>query len=276
MADGAVLATIEKTLHETPNDPVALDRLATIEERRGNLDQAAKTYETALKHNPQNARLMLRLAELYSDRLRDPAKALTLAKEAHSLAPQDARISYTLGRLAFRMGDYGWAANLIEEGVRSFPDDLNVRYDFAWACYSVGRISESQAAMQAISRALPPFSKADEVKRFLLLSAVTTPAQAEKLTPEIQKSLTADKDYVPALMAFALVQEQHANFKEAAKLYERVLARYPLFYPATRNLAILCAERLGEEDRAYGLAGKAREAFPEDVALARTLGLLAY
>jgi len=275
--NAAVMTEIEKRLRETPGDPIALIRLAAIQERDGALDQAAKTYETALKRNPQNARLMLRLAEFYSDRMHNPVKGLALAKEAHSLAPQDARVSFLLGHLVFQSGDYQWAVNLLGESVRKFPNDLEVLYDYAWACYSVGRISEAQTSMQSVTRAATPSPKIEEAKRFIALSvAAASPAEAVRMASEIQKVLTADPNYLPALMASALIQEQRGSFKDAAALYERILMRYPLFVPATRNLALLCAERLGDEGRAYTLASKARESFPEDALLARTLGIVVY
>src|SRR5207249_3732734 len=88
--------------------------------------------------------------------------------------------------------------------------------------------------------------------------------------------LNADPSYVPALMVSALVQEQRGNYIEAQKLYGKVLARYPYFAPATRQLALLYAEHLGDDQKAYELAVKAREVFPEDPELAKTLGILAF
>lgn len=76
-----------------PNDPVALSRLAAIQERDGAVEKAVKNYESALKLNPRNAQLMLKLAQLYSGRLNDPQKALGLAEGAHKLAPDDPSIS---------------------------------------------------------------------------------------------------------------------------------------------------------------------------------------
>ena len=59
-------------------------------------------------------------------------------------------------------------------------------------------------------------------------------------------------------------------------MYERILARFPLFAPATKRLASLYADRLGDNQKAYELATKARQALPQDRDVAKTLGKLVY
>jgi exosortase/archaeosortase family protein len=275
-ANAAQVAELRKRLSESPEDPIAAMRLAGILERDGAFDQAAAVYQAALKRNPRNGSGMARLAELYANHLNDSRKALELAKEAHSLAPQDPRISHLLGRLIFEAGDAKWAASLLEESARKLPNDPAVLYDLAWAYYGLGRVAEAKAAMQTPARA-PAFPNASEANRFLAMtSASTNLAQTPQAIASLQKALAADPAYVPALFLSALLNERQAKYQEAAELYDRVLARYPLFAPATRNLALLCAEHLGDDRRAYTLATQARESFPEDARLARTLGILAY
>jgi tetratricopeptide (TPR) repeat protein len=99
---------------------------------------------------------------------------------------------------------------------------------------------------------------------------------AEQAAAQAQQVLSADPNYVPALLVSAIIQEQHRNYKEAGQLYDRILARFPLFAPAARSLAILCCEQLGDDQKAYAQAVKAREAFPQDTDLAKMLGVLAY
>jgi tetratricopeptide (TPR) repeat protein len=270
------VAELRKRLSENPNDPIAASRLAAILERDGAFDQAAGIYEAALKGNPRNVSGVSRLAELYANHLNDPRKALELAKSAHNRAPEDPRISHLLGRLAYQAGDHKWAASLLEESARKLPKEPAVLYDLAWADYSLGRVTEAEAAMQTPALAAT-FPGAAEAKRFLAMVAAsrnpTPPAQA---IAELQKTLAADPAYVPALFLSALASEQLSNYKEAAGSYDRILARYPLFAPAARNLALLCAEHLGQDGKAYTLATQARESFPEDAPLAKALGILAY
>jgi tetratricopeptide (TPR) repeat protein len=275
-ANPAQVAELRKRLSESPNDPIAAGRLAAVLERDGAFDQAAAIYQATLKSNPRNGSGMARLAQLYANHLNDPRKALELAKEAHNLAPQDARVSHLLGRMVFQAGDHKWAASLLEDSARKLPNEPAILYDLAWAYYSLGRLAEAEAAMQTPARAAA-FPSAAEAKRFLAMVAPSrNPAQIAQTIPNPQEALAADPAYVPALFLSALLTEQQAKYKEAAGLYDRILAQYPLFAPAARNLALLCAERLGDDRRAYTLATQARESLPDDPRLARTLGILAY
>jgi tetratricopeptide (TPR) repeat protein len=273
-ADAAARADLEKRLRDEPKDPVVAARLAAIYDRDGATDKAVKTYETVLKHNPQNAPVMLRLARLYS-RLNNPQKALEVAKNAHALLPEDASISLIYGRLLYQQRDYKWALNLIQEAARELPNDPGLQYDLAWACYSAGRVPEAEAAMQDVLRAGAAFPKFDDVTRFVaMLAAAKDPAQTKAAAAQVQKILAADPDYIPAIMVSALLREQQGDFAGARQLYEKVLAADPLFAPATRQLAVLLVRHLDDGPKAYELAVKAREAFPDDPEVARVLGVL--
>jgi Flp pilus assembly protein TadD len=77
-------------------------------------------------------------------------------------------------------------------------------------------------------------------------------------------------------MVAALAWEASEGYAEARKNYELVLARYPQFLPATRNLALLYVNHLDETQKGYDLARKARLSFHTDVELAKALGKAAY
>jgi tetratricopeptide (TPR) repeat protein len=277
-ADAAAVSDLQKQLNDTPQDPIALSRLGAIQERDGKLDKAADTYQSALKYNPQNSTLAFKLAELYSSpSLNDPQKAFALAKTAHDLAPGDARISALLGRLAFQSGDQTWAGSLLESSARKLPGDPQVSYDLAWALYSLGRVQEAQTKMQLAAKAEPSFPKTEEANRFLAaVAAGSDPSKASQFAAEAQKILRTDPNYVPALMVTALTQEGQGKYDGAAQSYNQVLARYPLFVPATRNLGLLYFAHLEDDKKAYDLTSKAREAFPQDPDIAKALGILTY
>jgi len=76
-------------------------------------------------------------------------------------------------------------------------------------------------------------------------------------------------------MAAAVVYEQQNNLNAARQACEKVLARYPFFAPANKRLAALYAA-LGDNQKAYDQASKAREALPDDPEVARTLGVVLY
>lgn len=272
-ADAQATALLEKRLQERPDDPVAASRLGAIYERDGATDKAAKIYDATLKRNPQNAQLMAHLARLYIS-LNNSAQAMDLLKNAHKVAPDDATISCELGRLVFASGDYDWAASLLLDAAPQLPGRPDVQHDLAWAYYSKGRVKEAVSTMK---NALPGLKgkDLDDAKQFLAMVAAAdgptaaTAAQAGQI-------LSANPNYVPAMMVIAAQEDQQDKKPDAATQYEKVLDHFPSFAPAARNLAILRAQYPGDDQKALDAGVKARSLYPKDAQLARALGVLAY
>ena len=79
-----------------------------------------------------------------------------------------------------------------------------------------------------------------------------------KLSAFVEKNKTVQA--VPALMQLAMIQEQLKHFAAARDAYEKLLAVAPNSPLALNNLAVLYSEHLGQLDKAYDLAKKAKEA----------------
>jgi len=79
-----------------------------------------------------------------------------------------------------------------------------------------------------------------------------------------------------ALMLLAMVYNEMKDYDKARKNYEKLLGINSSFLPALNNLAYLCAEQLGQLDKAYEFARKARDLRPDDPAIADTLGWILY
>src|SRR5204863_9251979 len=90
---------LEALLKQQPNDPVALIRLGEAYEKEGEVGKAGTTYEQAVKANPKRVMAAMKLAQLNAGPLKDTAKALDYAKKARELAPSDARVGASLGRI---------------------------------------------------------------------------------------------------------------------------------------------------------------------------------
>ena len=55
-----------------------------------------------------------------------------------------------------------------------------------------------------------------------------------------------------------------------------MVADNPLYAPATRQLALLYGQRSTNDPKAYELVQKARQSYPDDAGIAKTLGILTY
>jgi tetratricopeptide (TPR) repeat protein len=277
-ADADARASLEKRTASQPADSIAFIRLAAIDQRDGAADKAIAAYESALKIAPDNLAVLINLTRLYSAN-KNTARAFELAKAAYKIAPDNAEVGHLFGRFAYETGDYKLSANLLREIARSQPGDAQVQFDFARAAYAMGQVLESQAAMRGALQSDGNFSGAAEAKRFLDLTALAdNPPQAAASAAQVEGILKSEPDYVPALMAQAVIIGQKNDAIAARAAYEKVLGQYPDFAPAQKRLAILAAENpdQGNDLSAYDYATKARLAFPDDAEVAKALGIVIY
>jgi tetratricopeptide (TPR) repeat protein len=149
-------------------------------------------------------------------------------------------------------------------------------HDLAWAYFSTGDEAEARASMSNAVQTGAPFDKLDDAKKFNEMMAVcANPAQAQAAA-RVQQVLQADTNYAPAFMALGRVDEQQGKTQEAEQSYQKVLAAYPLFVPAARQLAILYARDGADDAKASEYAAKAASAFAGDAELAKAVGQVEY
>ncbi len=270
-ADSEALGRLQQLAKDAP-DPVALSRLGALHARAGAVGPAIEAYEAALQLSGSNVPVAVALIRLYDSR-HDTQKAFELAKAARKQAPADPTVAHLLGRLAYATGDHVWAASLLQESVQRLPDDGDVLYDYAQACYSTGNLAGAEAAAKSALTT----SSAARARRFLELAALTTnAAKAAAATALVDQALKETPDNAPALMARAEGAAFRGEAKAALKGYEALLRQYPEFTPAMKELAILYARDPAAGDKAATIGAKAREAFPEDTELSRALGIVAF
>jgi tetratricopeptide (TPR) repeat protein len=276
-ATPAQIDSLQKRLQDAPNDPIPLNRLAAIAELHGDNDKAVEYYKKLIDGNPKDWKAMLKLAQVYSSKLHDTRKALDLAKSAHELAPNDPRAAATLGELVYTSGDYSWALNLLQESVPQLPNEPSAHYYLALADYSAGRLRDADAAMNEAVKAGASLPTLDQANQFLAYrAAANDPAHSEVSMAQAKTALEKDPHFLPAEMLCGLLAEQQGDYKQASQTYEQILSDYPKFTPAMRQLALIYTSHSGDVSKAYDLAEKARAAYPDDLLVTKTLGILAY
>jgi len=275
-----VIQKLQSLVKEDPTDPVPLSRLAAIEELHGEVKKAADSLQALLSINPQDWSAMVRLSRLYADheQVKDAHKALKLATKAHELAPSDdGSASALLGELVYQDGDYPWALSLLDEAAHRSPDQPSLFYHLALAYYAVGRTADADQAMAKAVQQQDSPSNLEHARQFIALrGALTDPAQAS--SAQVEQILAKEPNNVPALMVSALLAERQGQADEAEKRCQKALTIYPLFAPAMKQLAMLYSrgQNASDLDKAYEWAQKAIVSMPDDLELAKTLGLLAY
>ena len=224
-------AGLEKQIAADPADPIALLRLAVLQERAGEFEKAAASYDKIIQQNPENTRAAIRLAVLDSTKLNQAAKGLEIAKNAHALAPDDPYISETLGRMFFQARDYSHALSQLQAASRLLPGKPDLLHDLAWAYFSLGNVAAARASMQSALQTTTPFDQRNDAAQFLEVTELyTNPAQPQAAA-RVQKALQADPSYAPALMASGLLLEQQSHPAEAETNLRKSPGRLSSLWP---------------------------------------------
>jgi tetratricopeptide (TPR) repeat protein len=274
-ADAAARANLEKRISEQPGDPVAFNRLAAIYQRDNDTVKISGLCQTVLKANPKNAKAMIILARSLESQ--DPQKAFELAKTAYQLTPNDPNVCAALGHLASITGNDQWAFSLLDEASQDQPTNGQTLFDLASTAFCLGKVSEAQTDMQNASQAGLSSLQSAQARNFLDLLAVSqNPNEAAGSQSRVENVLATEPNNPVALFDEGLVDSQNNDALGAEHAYETLLARHPNCAPASKNLAILYAQNLAEPARAYPVAIKAREAFPDDPQVARALAMVLF
>ena len=203
---------------------------------------------------------------------RQPAEARKAFEKSLEISPEFLSAAERLVDLDLADRRYDTAIDRAQKFI-----DRNPKQAQAWAL--MGKI---YLAQQDFTRAEQDLLKATELdpnleSAYLLLAKlyVDTNQQAraiDKLTAFVDKNKDNGQSIAPALLRLAFIQQNLKHFNEARDAYEKLLASSPNFVPALNNLAVLYSDNLGQLDKAYDLAKRARDNAPIDPHVAGTLG----
>jgi tetratricopeptide (TPR) repeat protein len=161
------LAKLAEARKLNPQDPSFGMASGIIHELTGDIPKAREAYEKVLASNPRFAPAANNLAWLYSEHGGEREKALALAQTAKEIAPDDPRISDTLGWILYRRGAYQRALALLQESAAGLPDNPQVQYHLGMAYAQVGNhVSARKALSVAVSSPIP-FQGKDEARKAL-------------------------------------------------------------------------------------------------------------
>src|SRR6516165_7157147 len=253
----------------------ALLQLAMIQEQLKHFDAARDAYEKLLAVAPNSATALNNLAVLYSEHFGQLDKAYDLAQKAKEAA-NDPHIADTLGWILFKRGDYNGALPLLQGGAAKLPNLPEIQFHLGMTYYMLGEEGPARDALQKAVDAPADFPAKDQARRRLTLLAIPAGTANATVRTQLENYLRESPNDPVALTRLAEVQQRDGAVDQAVKTYEKVVADNPSYGPAARQLALLYGQLSTDSAKAYELVTKAHQAFPDDAAIAKTLGILSY
>lgn len=226
-----------------PQSSEAHFALATVQERRGEIADAIKSYNEVTRLNPRADRALVALSRLNLNR--DRGLALQQAEEARRAAPSNGDARVALVRTLLAMGNLPRAETEIAELLKAAPDNGGV-HALLGTLQAARR--DNVAARGAYERALslsPGLFDALAGLTYLDLQA-KTPAQAiPRLEAQIAREPANPRLLALAAQAFIGAGDQ----AKAEQALRRAVSVDPNFTPGYEQLARLYVQQ-GQLDRA--------------------------
>jgi tetratricopeptide (TPR) repeat protein len=135
----------EKWLAAHPNDAAALAVLGTLEESRGDMGKAEAYYRKALEIQPQQPVAANNLAYRMLVNGENVDVALTLAQTARRAMPNSPDTADTLAWAYYYKGAYGFARDLLENAIKTEPNNAAMQYHLGMVYSKMG--DKSNAAI---------------------------------------------------------------------------------------------------------------------------------
>ncbi|MFC1823377.1 tetratricopeptide repeat protein [Thermodesulfobacteriota bacterium] len=160
------IETYQKVIELIPQEPAPYLRLGALYARAGKDQDATGTYRQVIRLAPESPVAYNELAYHFADKGSNLDEALTLAKKASELAPNNGAILDTLGWVYFQRREYQQAVKSLSQAVRRAPNLPTVRYHLGMAHFKNG---DNQQALKAfrtalrISKKFPEAAKAEEM-----------------------------------------------------------------------------------------------------------------
>ena len=256
----------------------ALMQLAQLQQNLKRYEAARDTYEKLLAVSPNLPPALNNLAVLYSENLGQLDKGYGLAKKASEAAPNEPHFADTLGWIEFQRRNYANALRLLQDSAIKLPNSAEIQFHLGMAHYMMGDEASARAALQKAADATADFpGKAEARQRLEVLSIEPGAVKSADVRTKLENILRDSPNDPVALFRLAQLQEQDGSAKEAASAYEKILASNSNFAPALRQLTVLYGHHVPDDlNKAFEISTRARQAYPDDSEITRTLGILNY
>ena len=199
-----------------------LYRLSVINAQLGRFDGALQFVDRALAGNPGIAQLHFHRGELHA-RLRQTDAALEAYRQALAIDPDHLDALNVLGDLLISIGRAVEALPLLEHALALRPDYVPALNNCANALQLLGRSSE---ALRGFDRALE-FGPGNPIVLFNRASALMSLKRYAEAEADCRKALAHQPDSVAALFNLGKAQLRQGKLAEALVTSDRLIALQP-------------------------------------------------
>jgi cellulose synthase operon protein C len=160
-----VAEPLQSWIERQPDDLPVRMILAEAYQQHGQQLKAIEQYQVVVRHSPKNAAALNNLAWLYH--LEKDARALDVARSAHSLAPNSPAIADTLGWILVSTGHESEGLTILESAAKTANAPPEVLFHYASALATTGKTAEARRELKQLLQKSEDFAEKDAAARLL-------------------------------------------------------------------------------------------------------------
>ena len=213
-------------MDENPSDPDAIVADARARHRAGDLDAAARLYDSVLARAPDHAEA-LQLKGILLAQTGDPAAGLELLSRAAELAPESGPIRANLAKLRLDLGEIDAAVADYEAAVDLDPGNADLLFNLGGALALASRRDEAIAWLESVRDGGNPHVLANlgnlyrqvgrlDESRDTLEAAVAAAPDNPETQHSLGATLSALRDYAGASERYRAALKRDPGFVRAA------------------------------------------------------------
>jgi tetratricopeptide (TPR) repeat protein len=298
-------SNLRRVVIQDPDYVEAVLALVEIDMRKGDTRAAIGLLTPLVQKHPELTQARYLLAKAYVGQ-NDPIAAIGEYRQIAEGRPQDPQPYLLTGLVLLQQNEREQARSEFEKALAMAPDyaealeqlvDLDLgENQFAAALKRIdaqivkspsssglqmllARVYLGQRDMVRAEAALQKVIqlKADSPMAYFLLGELYfTTKQDKKALEDLKEVVEKNPKDIQALMLMGTIEDREMDYAATRNTYEKILAVDPDFGPALNNLAYLESEKLGDLDKAFEMAQKARKLLPNEPNVADTLGWILY
>jgi len=228
----------KRALEVDPKSSAALLMLGVMETDCENWDRAQMCFDIVLKFDQRNSRVLQAYAIMETKRPDgDSRKAIELFERALKQNPRDAGVLQPYALYVAKLGDIDAARDLLRRAT-----EVNKRHAAAWQAWGVletrqGSAEDARKIFQegiwACAQMVSGQSGGYRCARLWQAWGVLEARECDYTAARrcFSRALDADRRNIPAITAWAQMEEELGNVRDARAIFERALSKFAIGSP---------------------------------------------
>jgi tetratricopeptide (TPR) repeat protein len=265
------IASLQQLIRQQPQSISAYDLLAMVYRSQGRLDNAVQIYRELEKAFPTNSQIRLVIGVTLLEQKKN-AEARAEFDQALKLSPDFLPAVEQEVNLDLLEKQYDSAQQRVQQQIGQNPKAVPLQLLLAQVQIKRGDTNQAESTLKQTIAMAPDSQQA----YFMLAELYAAAHENQKALADLSAALAKNPKDVGALLLMGMTYNAEKDYDHARDAYEKLLAVATNNVMALNNLAFLYSQNLGQLDKGYQLARRARDLAPADPSTADTLGWILY